>query len=273
MTARLPDPHAVATVLRETAEAIVLPRFRALAGHEIIEKKPGDLVTIADIEAEAELERRLPPLMPGSIVIGEEAHHRDAAALQHVLGAEPVWIVDPIDGTVNFTEGKSTFCMMLVLVLGGQSVMSWIHDPLTGLTTIAEKGAGAERNGERLPRPIVPALDQMKGQINPGFFPKADRGRLYSQISRRIKTFASLRCAGHDFLGLATGHHHFSVYRRLWTWDHAPGVLIFREVGGVSERLDGGEYRVIDRVEGLLSAPDRDSWEVLRRLLLEPDAA
>ena len=258
--------NLLAVAVKAAHAAGDIMRRNRLASKKINEATQRDIKLELDVRCQRKIESMLSKAHPEIAVLGEEENAGD-------VESELRWVVDPIDGTVNFTEGKSTFCMMLVLVLGGQSVMSWIHDPLTGLTTIAEKGAGAERNGERLPRPIVPALDQMKGQINPGFFPKADRGRLYSQISRRIKTFASLRCAGHDFLGLATGHHHFSVYRRLWTWDHAPGVLIFREVGGVSERLDGGEYRVIDRVEGLLSAPDRDSWEVLRRLLLEPDAA
>ncbi len=273
MTLHLPDPQIIADILRQTGEAIVLPRFRALAAHEVIEKKPGDVVTVADIEAEAALERALPLILPGSIVIGEEAHHRDPSILAHLDGEEAVWIVDPIDGTANFTEGKQVFCMMLVLSYRGEAVMSWIHDPLSGTTAMAEKGAGAERAGTRLKVPDAPPVRDMVGQINLGFYPKEERGRIRAQIASRVKALQALRCAGHDFLGMAEGKHHFSVYRRLWTWDHAPGVLILREAGGVAERMDGQAYRLADRVEGLLSAPDPDSWAHLKEMFLAPRAA
>ena len=261
------NPDDVSTLLAQTAQSIVLPRFQALAHHEIIEKNPGDVVTVADIEAEAELERALSTLLPGSVVVGEEAHHRDPSILTRLDGDAPAWLIDPIDGTANFTEGKPLFCMMLVLALGGEAVMSWIHDPLSGRTASAEKGSGTWIDGARLAVPSAPALDGMIGQINLGYFPREERGRIQRLAEQSLKDLVSLRCAGHDFLGITEGRHHFSMYRRLWSWDHAPGTLILREAGGIVERVDGLAYRLADRVEGLLSAPDPDAWHAIRHLL------
>ena len=68
-----PDSERVANFIRETAEADIMPRFRSLAAHEVIEKKPGDLVTVADQDAEERLTRMLCGLTPGALVVGEEA--------------------------------------------------------------------------------------------------------------------------------------------------------------------------------------------------------
>ena len=72
-----PDIDKVTRIIAEAAEEAVLPRFRALAAHEIREKEAGDLVTVADVEAEAVLSRRLAEILPGSLVVGEEAAEED----------------------------------------------------------------------------------------------------------------------------------------------------------------------------------------------------
>src|SRR3546814_16939939 len=98
----LPDLERVAAIIRETAKVERLPRFKTLAADEIREKRPGDLVTVADIEAEKRLTRQLTDLVPGSRVIGEEAIAGDEALLAAQASDGSVWIVDPVDGTANF---------------------------------------------------------------------------------------------------------------------------------------------------------------------------
>ena len=70
-----PDTDRVAAFIREAAEIDVMPRYRQLAAHEVFEKSPGDVVTIADREAEARLGRMLDGLTPGALVVGEEGAH------------------------------------------------------------------------------------------------------------------------------------------------------------------------------------------------------
>ena len=77
-------------------------------------------------------------------------------------------------------------------------------------------------------------------------------------------------CAGFAFRMLALGQHHFSVYNRLWPWDHAAGVLLHAEAGGYTARVDDVPYRPIDHVHGLLSAPDRETWDRINAFL-KPD--
>src|SRR4051794_10278381 len=96
----------------------ILPRFCALAQHEIEGKSPGELVTVADREAEALLAAGLAPLLPGSRVIGEEACSADPRLID-ALGEGIVWLVDPLDGTGNFAAGRPEFAVMVALLRDG----------------------------------------------------------------------------------------------------------------------------------------------------------
>jgi len=257
----------VAESLREAAEEIVLPRFRSLGEGEIMEKAPGDLVTVADLEAERFLTARLLDLLPGSLVVGEEAYSENPDILKRFDEDRDVWVVDPVDGTVNFTKGKSTFCMMIALIRNNETQMGWIYDPTTGRMATAELGEGARINDEIPPPRKAPPFSDMIGLINSFYFEEPLRSHIREEAPRTFKEINSLSCSGHDFLSQLLGERHFSFYRRLWCWDHAPGTLMLREAGAIVDRIDEQPYRAGDRVYGLLSAPDRDTWNALLRFL------
>lgn len=80
---------------------MIEPRFAALASMDVRAKAVGELVTVADVEAEGLLTRRLTDLLPGALVVGEEACAADPTLLEG-LGAAQAWLVDPLDGTANF---------------------------------------------------------------------------------------------------------------------------------------------------------------------------
>ncbi|MBO6836926.1 MAG: inositol monophosphatase family protein [Alphaproteobacteria bacterium] len=265
------DTTKVQALLREAAETIVLPRFDSLRGHEIIEKAPGDLVTVADLEAERFLTRELRALLAGSLVVGEEAHSKDPEILRRFEDDGPVWVIDPVDGTKNFTKSSATFCMMVALVERNRPIMGWIHDPLPNRTAIAVDGAGGWLDGQRLTIPEAPPEKDMIGLVNAWYFEEPRRKQVRAEAQARFGHVSSLSCAGQDFLAQAQGKRHFSFYRRLWPWDHAPGALLLREAGGMVERVDGTPYRAGDRVHGLLSAPSAKIWRDLRQFLMSRD--
>src|SRR6185437_5920408 len=128
----------VAELIREVAATIVLPRFRHLAAGEIHQKSPGDVVTIADQEAEKALTRRLTALLPGSVVVGEEAVAADPRVLERVRDPGAVWIVDPVDGTNNFAAGKTPFAVMVALLRDAEPAAAWIYDVVDDRMTLAE---------------------------------------------------------------------------------------------------------------------------------------
>jgi len=261
-----PDPVTVTEFLREVAELDVLPRFRALADHHVMEKKPGDLVTVADLDAERRLTRLLQDHLPGSVVVGEEAVHRTPEVLGLLEGEAPVWIVDPVDGTQNFADGRTPFVIILAFVRNGETCGAWIHDPVAGDTAAAETGSGARLDGRVLRVASGDTIANMTGLINSNAY-----GRPYRDAIREKKAafgrVERYRCAGFAFRQLADGKDHFSLYNRLWPWDHAAGVLLHREAGGYSARVDGELYRPGDRVTGLLSAPDEETWRRIDEFL------
>lgn len=262
----LPDSDSVVAIIRETAERDIIPRFRRLQRHEVMEKNAGEVVTIADIEAEHRLSRRLPELVPGSQVVGEEAVAKDPSVLDRLSAGGPAWLVDPVDGTGNFAAGSPIFGVIVCFLVDGRSRAGWIHDPISGETAIAYEGEGAWYAGKRISAGPPTSFDSMIGSLNYSYYPHEVR----EAVRRRARTFLELRtyrCAAHDYLSLARGQKHFSLYRRLWPWDHAAGVLLLREAGGYSARLDGTDYRAADRVEGLLSTTDAQSWEAIKNFL------
>jgi fructose-1,6-bisphosphatase/inositol monophosphatase family enzyme len=262
----MPDSDKVVAAIREAAAEDIMPRFQRLERHEISEKSPGEVVTIADIEAEHRLTRLLSDIVAGSAVVGEEAASRDPNILSRLQDRGPVWLIDPVDGTANFAEGRRVFAIIVCYLVDGIARAGWIHDPCTGKTAIAMTGEGAWYDGERMKPAAATPLERMIGTLNVGYFP-SDRRKAVREAASRFKKIHSYRCAAHDYLALAGGSKHFSLYRRLWPWDHAAGVLLLAEAGGYTARLDGQPYRATGREEGILSVNAPESWERIKNLL------
>ncbi len=256
----LPSIDRVSSLIREVAAAEILPRFQKLTAGDISEKGPGQLVTVADIEAERRLTLLLAALLPGSVVVGEEGVAEEPARLEAVGGEDPVWLVDPVDGTQNFADGKPVFATMVALLIERRAAASWIYDPIADRMASAEIGSGAFIDGARLRTAAAVALGDMRGRLS---------GRTAKKLAGKVGESFNQRCAGHEYLAIARGAAHFGLFRRLNPWDHAPGELLVREAGGFSRRLDGTPYLASEIDASLLLAPDAASWQALRDLILD----
>ncbi len=248
------DIEAVTDLVRAVAEAEILPRFRRLDERESWEKRSGAIVTVADERVEAALSDGLAAILPGSSVVAEEAAETAPETLDALDRPGLVWVIDPIDGTANFSAGKACFAVMVALVADGETVAGWIYDPIADSAAVAERGAGAWRNGVRL-RVADPAPDaEMTGAF--GWRLNKDRS-----FSARYRERTYNKCCGFDYLALSEGRTHFAFYRSLKPWDHAAGHLLHAEAGGYSACVDGTPYRPGRRdQEGLLLAPDQKIW-------------
>lgn len=280
------DPEAVTRFIEETAAEEVMPRFRRLADHEVRAKEGGELVTAADVACEARLTRLLRDHLPGSGVIGEEAAAERPEVLDLLAGADPVWLIDPVDGTANFAAGRRTFAVMVALVEKGVIDAAWIHEPSLARTAVAERGSGAWIGDQRLRTAAAVPLSAMRGTLHAGRFGSPELRRRVQAVRESLGTVPSLRCAGAEYVRLAAGKLHYSLFSekagetrppgdihyglftRMMPWDHAPGVLVFTEAGGVARTFDRRPYEPARRdTPGLLMAPDRASWEALHGVL------
>lgn len=262
------DSNKVAELIQTVAAEEVLPRFQNLAAHEISEKTKGDPVTEADLAAERRLTAGLMALLPGSLVVGEEAVHADSSILKRLAGHEPVWLIDPVDGTKNFTEGSDLFCVMVALVQGGQTTHAWTYAPVADEMAMAELGAGAQLNGARLKAPDTPvAVAAMRGAVHTKYLDPDIR----AEVERTMGAFASneqLYCSGLTYVRLATGALDHAVYWRANPWDHAMGALIVAEAGGRTAYFDEVPY-VPDAggKRGIISVASKANWQIVRDTL------
>src|ERR1700722_14663407 len=142
------DSQRVADLMRETAAAELLPRFRTLSKDEIREKRPGDIVTVADVASEQRLASGLAKILPGVPVVGEEAVEADPS-LVALIGrpGETCWIVDPLDGTANFAAGRDRVAMSVCCVHDAETIGGWILDVPNDRMAAAEKGQGVTLEG------------------------------------------------------------------------------------------------------------------------------
>lgn len=267
------DPLAVGAILARVAREEILPRHRRLAAGDIREKGPGDLVTEADLAAEAALAPALTALLPGSLAVGEEAVAADPTVLDRLSGDAPVWVVDPIDGTANFVAGRDDFAVMVALIRRGETLAGWIHRPTSGDDLIAELGSGVTLNGApiRLDGPPQPAA-ALHVAVHPRYLPDHLRGPVEAARGAFRDTRSS-DCAAVEYQAILTGASDGALYWRLMPWDHAAGALMLREAGARVAHLDGRPYVPAPPVpNGLLVARDPKTWDLLRGILFSAHA-
>ncbi|MCZ7435249.1 inositol monophosphatase [Micromonospora sp. WMMC241] len=259
----------VAALLREAAADVVVPMFRRLDPSDISEKAPGEVVTVADREAEKLISEGLRRLRPGSVVVGEEAVAEDPDLLRHLRGSGDVWLVDPVDGTSNFAAGKRPFALMAALLTDGVPVASWVYDPLDGTMAAGRLDGGTTLAGApvRTDRP-TPAAGALRGTAMTKFLP-GDVRRDVEAGGRRIgELLPGQHCAGREYLDVLTGAQQFVLFWRTLPWDHTPGTLLVREAGGVARRFDGTDYHPADEGRGLLVAASPEIWDDVYAALL-----
>ena len=266
----IPDNFAVAQLMREVASAEVLPRFRNLSAKDISQKSSGELVTVADERAEAALEAGLSALLPGSVVIGEELTARDPAVLDAIdnhVGS--MWIVDPVDGTQNFADGKTCFAMIVAYVRNGITRAGWIFEPYSNRMISAELGQGAWEGGLALKVSNRSELRHFRGSLNKRLRKKLGEAPVKSS-STILSKMTRYACVGAEYADLARGKLDFAHYTgNLKPWDHAAGVLIHKEAGGFSAYADTiASYVPAAPHTGraIIMAPQKEAWYQLRDL-------
>ena len=259
---------AVEAIMREASDRAIAPRYRKLEQDQIIDKAPGDVVTIADRESEAMLTARLSNLLPEACVVGEEAVHADPEVMTR-LKDKLCWIVDPLDGTMNFAQGKAPFGVLVALADKGETIGGWILDTLSGRFCHAGLGTGAYVEGYKVSarstgqEPPVAAISTL-------FLDPEQREKVKAQVEPHYTLVDIPRCAAEQYPRLVLGTNDISVFNRTLPWDHAAGVLFLNEAGGKAARPDGSAYRVdeYERTE-LIGASSPALWDDFAAIVAE----
>lgn len=230
------DLKKLRILVANAAREELLPRFNRVARGE---KADGSVVTEADLATQQYLQDALRAAYPEAVFLGEEM---PSIEQQKMLQSEqPLWCLDPLDGTRNFVSGIPHFAISLALLHRQQVELGIVYDPVRDECFTALKGQGAWLNDQPIEKqPLAIALDQSTALI--------DFKRLPADLSARLAQehpYASQRSFGSaalDWCWLAAGRCHVYLHGRSNLWDYAAGHLVFQEAGGYSSTLQGDPF-------------------------------
>jgi myo-inositol-1(or 4)-monophosphatase len=231
------------TIARRVAvQAGELARQRRVEGVEVAASKssPVDIVTEADRETERLIRSLLADARPDDGFFGEESDASSSTSGLH-------WIVDPIDGTVNFLYGIPHYAVSIAVVEGEPDPLTWralaacVVNPASGEVFTAAQGGGAFLGSEQIrvaePVSLAQALVATGFAYDAGM--RGRQGAIVAQLLPEVRDIRRLGTASLDLCFVASGRFNAYFERTLSPWDHAAGALIAREAGARVSGLDG----------------------------------
>jgi myo-inositol-1(or 4)-monophosphatase len=201
---------------------------------------PTDPVSDADREAERTIRELLLSEHPDDGLLGEEGSRSSSESGR-------TWIVDPLDGTVNFLYGLRAWAVSIALEDQDGLAAGVVFNPVSGECFSAVRGAGASVNGKPLRVTQCPTLD--RAMVATGFSYEAERRReqaqLLVELLPRIRDLRRAGAAALDLAFVAAGRVDAFYERGLKRWDEAAGRLLVQEAGGVTADLEGEPHGVV----------------------------
>jgi len=244
----MPDYRTVAVAAAQQAGKIIID---ACGAEFVVDYKQGaltNMVTEVDRRSEQAIVEIVLATFPDHQILAEEGSE---GPNQH---SPYRWIVDPLDGTTNFTHGFPAFCVSIGLEVEGHLVLGVVYDPLRQELFEAEIGKGASLNGQRIHVSQVPALNT--ALLVTGFaYDQESRQRNLEYFSRFVLASQGLRRTGSAALDLAyvaAGRVDGFWELMLAPWDVAAGSLIVTEAGGRVTGFAGNAFS-LDSAETLAS--------------------
>jgi myo-inositol-1(or 4)-monophosphatase len=254
---------AVAVAAARAAAAIQVAHYERL--EHIVKKSAKDVVTEADHRSEEAIIGIIRDAFPDDAILAEESGHSEAgsgsgpddgAGSSAPVGEEHrIWVIDPLDGTVNYAAGIPHFCTSVAFASGGRPAVGVVIDPMRDELFRAVAGQGAWLGDHR--------VHASTGDLVDGVISLALPQRGFARIDRAIRTAVRVpRSMGSAALGLAwTANGRFDAFiqwRGLSLWDLAAAGLIAQEAGCTVTAVDGSAWFDLTRPTrstGLLAAP------------------
>lgn len=226
---------AVAAAIAQEAAALAF-QMRANGMAETTFKGAQDFLTEADGATESFIRAKLARHFPDDAIIGEEQGGA-------VVGDGPVWILDPIDGTSNFSRGSDRWCVSIGMAQGGRAVLGAIARYAPAEVFVGAEGCGATLNGA----PIRPAstTDMRRAIIEVGWSTRRPLTDFHKLAEATMAAGAGLRVGGSGTLGLvetAVGRLDAYIESHINSWDACAAIAIAREAGCWINGFDSGDW-------------------------------
>ncbi|UMT81578.1 inositol monophosphatase family protein [Staphylococcus roterodami] len=193
---------------------------------------PNDLVTNVDKATEDYIFDTILKTYPDHQVLGEEGHGHDIDTSQGT-----VWVVDPIDGTLNFVHQQENFAISIGIFIEGEPYAGFVYDVMADVLYHAKVGEGAFRRNQRLPLLKDSKLKQSIIGINPNWLTKPVLGDIFKDIVNDSRSARAYGSASLEIVSVATGNVEAYMTPRLQPWDFAGGLVILNEVKGKASNL------------------------------------
>jgi myo-inositol-1(or 4)-monophosphatase len=252
MAATLVPPGARELAIGAARDAGALLRERLARPRDVQFKGTVDLVTDADRAAEALIAGRIREAFPDHRLIGEEGARGAEGSDEPQRASDEApygWVVDPLDGTTNYSHAYPHFAVSIGLERDETVVLGVIYDPMRDELFVAERGGGASLNGS----PIrVTAEDQLIRSLLATGFPydlgkRDESDALWNDLNRKVQGVRRDGSAALNLAYVAAGRLDGFWERPLNAWDMAAGSLLVEEAGGRVSRYDGSPYTAYDR--------------------------
>ncbi|MBL1419447.1 MAG: inositol monophosphatase [Alphaproteobacteria bacterium] len=242
--------NVMVNAVRKVARSLVRD-FGEVEKLQISRKGPQDFVTSADLRIEERLIEELVEARPGYGILSEEAGETIGTDKTHR------WIIDPIDGTMNFMHANPNFCISLALEREGKIHAGVIYNPITDELYEAELNRGSFLNDMKMNMTARQHIaDSLVASGSGGL--REDAGIYYRRLARAQNRTHGLRMTGSaalDLAQLAAGRTDCFYESGLKIWDIAAGVLMVTEAGGLVADLNGDEF---DFNSGRIAATNKD---------------
>jgi fructose-1,6-bisphosphatase/inositol monophosphatase family enzyme len=251
----------VERIIRDVAVRDIMPYFGSLGPADVAEKGPGDLVTVADRAAEESLTAALTVVLPGSVVAGEEGIAADPDVAKALEREGPVWVIDPIDGTHNFVADNVRFTTLVALAVRGELLASWTYAPALDLMATATHGGGAYVDGAPVRvRPAGGELRHLDVHTAQQRWWSPRQRQDFNALCRHGVSLAFFDTSGLEYVELASGRRSVMIVTWENPWDHAAGLLLHAEAGGVAVTATGQPFQLTGgNALPLVVAPDADT--------------
>ena len=222
----------------EKASKVLIRDFGEIEKLQVSKKGPSDFVTNSDIKAEKIIIEELKKARPHYSIISEEN------GTENNKDKNNTWIIDPIDGTINFLHGIPHFAISIALKSNEEIVSGLIFDPIKNEIFFAEKENGAFFNNHRI-------RVSKKNEINNCLF--ATGGETKQELDLPYRKSG---CAALDMAYVAAGRYDGYFQHNLNLWDIAAGIIIVNEAGGVLNKIDLNNNK---NIKIIASSPDINS--------------
>ena len=204
----------------EKASKVLIRDFGEIEKLQVSRKGPNDFVTNSDIKTERIIIDELKKAKPNYSIISEEY------GIEINKDEKNTWLIDPIDGTINFLHGIPHFAMSIALKSNNEIVSGIIFDPIKNELFFAEKNNGAYFNNQRI-------RVSRKKEINDCLFVTGGKIKIESNL-----TYRRSGCAALDMAYVASGRYDGYFQNNLKIWDIAAGIILIKEAGGIINDID-----------------------------------